>query len=77
MSQSERQYDIVLFGATGYTGQYTAEHIATNFPTNLSWALAGRSHDKVANIAKGIRELNRDRKEPGTSEPAKHKIVIS
>lgn len=61
----ERRYDLVLWGASGYTGQYTAEHIATHFPTNFNWALAGRSRDKLLNIARGIKDLNPDRKEPG------------
>lgn len=67
MSSAERKYDIVLFGATGYTSQYTAEHIAANFPTNLSWALAGRSRDKLQNIAKLVKEVDLDRKEPSTA----------
>ena len=30
----------------GYTGQLIAEHITAHLPTNLNWAIAGRSHDK-------------------------------
>lgn len=60
-----RQYDFVLFGATGYTGLYTAEHIVTSFPTDLKWAIAGRSHDKLTAIGKKIKSLNADRKDPG------------
>lgn len=62
---SDRQYDLVLFGATGYTGQYTAEHITQNFPTNFNWAVAGRSHAKLAGIIDHLRTLNSDRKDPG------------
>ena len=46
---SERQYDLVLFGATGFTGALTAEYIAKNAPTNLKWAIAGRSESKLQN----------------------------
>lgn len=67
MASAGRKYDIVLFGATGYTGQYTAEHIAASFPTNLSWALAGRSREKLENIARLVKEINSDRKEPSTA----------
>ena len=36
---SARQYDLVVFGATGYTGKLTAEHIAKFLPTDLKWAV--------------------------------------
>lgn len=65
MTTSERIYDIVLFGATGYTGQYTAEHIVSYFPTDLKWAIAGRSQSKLEGVAEDLRKLNPDRKPPG------------
>lgn len=64
MSES-RQYDIVVFGATGYTGKLTAEHIATNLPTDLKWALAGRSASKLEAVAAECKTLNPDRVQPG------------
>ena len=42
-----RQYDVVLFGATGFTGALTAEYLAKNAPPELSWALAGRNRGKL------------------------------
>ncbi|MGO8906814.1 MAG: saccharopine dehydrogenase family protein [Solirubrobacteraceae bacterium] len=39
----ERSHDIVLFGATGFTGALTAEHLAAHAPPGSRWALAGRS----------------------------------
>ena len=65
MATSGREYDIVLFGATGFTGQYTAEHIVQYFPTDLNWAIAGRSESKLQESAKKLRNLNPDRKAPG------------
>jgi short subunit dehydrogenase-like uncharacterized protein len=47
---SERQYDIVLFGATGYTGKYTAKHLIENAPDGLRWAVAGRSLKKLESL---------------------------
>ena len=35
-----RPYDIVLFGATGFTGGLTAEYLARSVPPQTSWALA-------------------------------------
>ena len=60
-----RQYDIVLLGATGYTGALTAEHIAQNLPTNLKWAIAGRSSSKLEALATKLKQLNSDRLQPG------------
>lgn len=44
---SDRQYDLVLFGATGFTGGLTAEYLASNAPEGLRWAIAGRSKPKL------------------------------
>jgi short subunit dehydrogenase-like uncharacterized protein len=43
----ERDYDIVLFGATGFTGGLTAEYLAKNADPGTRWALAGRSQPKL------------------------------
>ncbi|RDW59510.1 hypothetical protein BP6252_12597 [Coleophoma cylindrospora] len=61
---SERQYDIVLFGATGYTGKLTAEQITLHLPTDLKWALAGRSASKLEAVAAECKALNPDRIQP-------------
>jgi short subunit dehydrogenase-like uncharacterized protein len=42
-----RDFDIVVFGATGFTGALTAEYLARHAPANLRWALAGRSPNKL------------------------------
>ena len=44
---AERQYDLALFGATGFTGGLTAEYLAANAPEGLSWALVGRNRGKL------------------------------
>ncbi|MFJ6168673.1 saccharopine dehydrogenase family protein [Micromonospora orduensis] len=46
----ERTYDVVLFGATGFTGGLTAEYLARHAPPGLRWALAGRSPDRLAAV---------------------------
>ncbi|MFF5710709.1 saccharopine dehydrogenase family protein [Streptomyces sp. NPDC012756] len=38
-----RPYDVVLFGATGFVGELTAEYLAEHAPADCRWALAGRS----------------------------------
>jgi short subunit dehydrogenase-like uncharacterized protein len=51
-SRADRELDVVLFGATGFTGRLTAEYLARHAPDGLRWALAGRNPDKLA----GVRE---------------------
>ncbi len=46
----ERDYDIVLFGATGFTGRLTAEYLARHAPARLRWALAGRNLAKLEEV---------------------------
>lgn len=43
----DRPYDIVLFGATGFTGGLTADYLAAHAPAGLRWAIAGRNADKL------------------------------
>ncbi|MFE5301070.1 saccharopine dehydrogenase family protein [Streptomyces sp. NPDC056632] len=42
-----RPYDVVLFGATGFVGELTAEYLAEHAPSGCRWALAGRSRGKL------------------------------
>ncbi|OBK77754.1 trans-acting enoyl reductase family protein [Mycobacterium sp. 1164985.4] len=45
-STSQREFDIVLYGATGFVGKLTAEYLART-ASGVRIALAGRSHDKL------------------------------
>ncbi|MFE9652439.1 saccharopine dehydrogenase family protein [Micromonospora sp. NPDC006431] len=62
--RDDRPYDLVLFGATGFTGGLTAEYLARHAPSGLRWALAGRNpgklaavRDRLAAIDAGLAEL--------------------
>ncbi len=46
---SDRQYEIILYGASGFTGQLVAEYLATA-QSDLKWAIAGRNHQKLEQI---------------------------
>jgi short subunit dehydrogenase-like uncharacterized protein len=46
----ERQYDLALFGATGFTGGLTARYLAENAPEGLRWALVGRNRSKLERV---------------------------
>ena len=49
-TRGTRDLDLILFGATGFTGGLTAEYLAEHGPTGLRWALAGRSLDKLEKV---------------------------
>jgi short subunit dehydrogenase-like uncharacterized protein len=44
---AERDHDVVLFGATGFTGGLTAEYLAAHADPGTRWALAGRNRSKL------------------------------
>jgi short subunit dehydrogenase-like uncharacterized protein len=47
----DRRYDVVLYGASGFTGkqtvQYFAQHVA---PGEVRWAIAGRNRQKLESV---------------------------
>lgn len=49
------QYDIVLFGATGYVGGLTAREMARTAPPGARIALAGRDRGRLAQVADACR----------------------
>src|ERR1700738_1917383 len=53
---SSSQFDIVVYGATGFTGQLVAEYLAAHYTgkTAPKWAMAGRSPDKLAAVRDAI-----------------------
>lgn len=51
MSQTRTPlYDVILYGATGFTGRQTAQYFARTVGSSLRWAIAGRSLDKLNSI---------------------------
>lgn len=44
---SAREYDLVLYGATGFVGRLTARHLAASAPPGTRIALGGRSREKL------------------------------
>ncbi|MFJ9737400.1 saccharopine dehydrogenase family protein [Streptomyces sp. NPDC101166] len=68
LNRSDRPYDIVLFGATGFVGTLTAEYLAAHAPEGLRWAIAGRDEVKLRRL--------RDRL-PGGAEPGVLRADVS
>ncbi len=53
MAKENRSFDIVVYGATGYTGRLVAEYLAHHYAGRADapkWAMAGRSADKLAEV---------------------------
>ncbi|MEP6852321.1 MAG: saccharopine dehydrogenase NADP-binding domain-containing protein [bacterium] len=46
----EREYDLVLHGASGFVGRLVAAHLAGQAPADLRIALSGRSAQRVADV---------------------------
>ena len=55
-----RTYDLVLFGATGFTGGLTAEYLARHAPAGCRWALAGRNTAKLEALRSRLERINPD-----------------
>jgi short subunit dehydrogenase-like uncharacterized protein len=53
--KSSPKFDIVVYGASGFTGQLVAEYLASRHGGgDLAWAMAGRSLDKLAAVRDAI-----------------------
>src|SRR5436305_3576352 len=52
MKPSAKKFDIVVYGASGFTGRLLAEYLASRYrgDASLKWAMAGRSLDKLAQV---------------------------
>lgn len=77
MSSSGRQYEVVLYGATGYTGKLTASYMATHLPTDIKWAISGRSESKLEAVAATCRKLSPDRVQPGMEKFISFSLFVS
>lgn len=53
----QRDYDIIVWGATGFTGKLVTRYMETNYSQgNLKWAVAGRNKSKLNSL--GLSEEN-------------------
>lgn len=60
MGDQDEKFDVVIFGATGYTGKY-AVRAAASVLKDFKWAVAGRNREKVEATLKEIGEkINKD-----------------
>ena len=56
-----REFDVIVWGASGFTGRLVVEYLAAKYPTGttLNWAVGGRSRQKVTEILDGLQITGR------------------
>ena len=54
VANPQRPFDLVLLGATGFTGGLTANYLARRLPAGARWALAGRNQTKLEGVLTGL-----------------------
>ena len=47
---ADREFDLIVFGATGFTGRLVAEYLHLSGAESARWAIAGRSLDRLAQV---------------------------
>jgi short subunit dehydrogenase-like uncharacterized protein len=56
--RADRPYDVVVFGATGFTGELTAEYLAGRAGSETRIALAGRNLSKLEQVRGRLADIN-------------------
>ncbi len=51
---NDREFDIVLLGASGFTGRLVAEYLLATYDESLRWAMAGRNQGKLEAVAEEL-----------------------
>ena len=51
---SEKEYDLLVFGATSFTGKLVVEYLNENY-SDLKWAIAARNQEKMDAVKKGLK----------------------
>ncbi|VFA89831.1 saccharopine dehydrogenase family protein [Gordonia paraffinivorans] len=50
----DREFDVVVFGASGFVGEITARYLADHAPIGTKIALAGRNETKLAEVRRSL-----------------------
>lgn len=48
--KDDREFDLIVFGATGFTGRLVAEYLNLSGAAGARWAIAGRSLDRLSQV---------------------------
>src|SRR5271170_8078686 len=59
-AKASRTYDVVVWGATGFTGRLVAEYLVKRYGAKreLRWAIAGRSRDKLEESRRALAAID-------------------
>lgn len=73
------RYDVVLFGATGFTGRQTATYFLQHAPPGLRWAIAGRSRARLEALGVSADVLVADSRDQASVDAmvAQARVVLS
>lgn len=71
-AQAQRDFDVVIYGATGFTGRLVAAYLGS-LDSDLRWAMAGRSDSKLRQVAtelglEKVPQLTADSSDPASLE---------
>src|SRR5947209_14358943 len=50
----DRDLDVVLYGASGLTGQQAVRHFTEHAPSTLRWGIAGRNRERLESLNAGV-----------------------
>ena len=54
--ENKRDFDLIMWGATGFTGNLVCEYINKNYQEKeLKWAIAGRNKKKISKLQKRLK----------------------
>ena len=45
-----REFDVIIYGASGFTGRLVAEYMGKTHGDSANWAMAGRNEAKLAEV---------------------------
>ena len=54
----KRDYEVILFGATGFTGRLVAEYLAKNAGSDVRWAIAGRDAQRLEEVKAALERID-------------------
>jgi short subunit dehydrogenase-like uncharacterized protein len=54
----DKQFDILLWGASGFTGQLVADYLARHAGPDLRWAIGGRNREKLEEVRRELTAVN-------------------
>lgn len=76
---STRDFDVVLYGATGFVGRQTVDYFIRNAPKELRWAIAGRNHAKLAALGAGVPILTAEARDQADIDAmvAKTRVIMT